>query len=239
MTTKQQLADLEPYLDGMRAAETPEALEKAFQRDTMYMRFGYNSRGMKLIDKVRVEAGVKLCEAHPNGWFVPRYGPNRRLEVCGETYRVGRGGNSTGVRYAWAYAESWAIGHMVRNGLSLKAAHSVWSSFRDYPHRALLTVVEGLAGKLPDPELNVLIRHRRSGGGRPISYSVEENERCHNERASRPCPCGGTLFDWGGGHSAGFEFINWHCIKCPDVFTEYMTRAQFYALRAGRQREAA
>jgi hypothetical protein len=233
MTTKQQMAELEPYLDGMRAATTAEELEAAFQQDQVYMRHGWNSRGMRRIEEVRVEEGLRLCAAHPAGRFVPVSGPRRRLEVCGETCRIARGGNSTGVRYAWHYAETWAIGIMTAQGLSLKAAHGVWSCFRDYPHRALQIVEEALAGRMPDPQLNVLIRHERRGGGSPIRYSVEENESGHGRRASRPCPCGGTLFDWGGGHSAGFEFVEWRCIACPDVFTEYMTKERFYALRSG------
>jgi hypothetical protein len=78
----------------------------------------------------------------------------------------------------------------------------------------------------------VLVRHRRDGG-HPIRYSIEENERDDGDRRpSRPCPCGGTLFDWGSGHSLGFEFVNWHCNVCSDVFSEYMTREQLYALRS-------
>jgi len=232
MTTRQQMLELQPYLDGMRAATTFTELEAAFQKDRTYQRFGWQSRGMSAIERVRVEEGLRLCSEHPHGHLVPRHGPRRRLEVCGGTYRVARGENSTGVRYAWAYAEGWAIDAMMRGGLSRKAAHMVWGSFRDYPHRALQVVEEAMAGHIPDPELKVLIRHERNGG-RPIRYSIEENERDGGDRrASRPCPCGGTLFDWGAGHSLGFEFVNWHCNACPDVFTEYMTKEQLYELRS-------
>ena len=230
MTTNQEMLELQPYLDGMRAATTPDELEAAFQRDRTYQKHHFQSRGMRAIEKVRIEEGIRLCDRHPHGHLVPRYGHRRRLEIGGETYRVARGGNSTGVRYAWAYAEGWAIDAMIRAGLSRKAAHMVWGSFRDYPHRALKTVEEAMAGRIPDPALNVLIRSQYAGSG-PISHSVEENGR--DWRASRPCACGGTLFDWGCGHSYGFEFVEWRCNACPDVFTEHMTQTQLYALRSG------
>jgi len=232
MTTKKEMEALEPYLEGMRAATSAEELEAAFQKDRTYLAHGFQSRGMRAIEKVRIEEGIRICTEHPHGHLVPRYGPRRRLEVCAETYRVARGGNSTGVRYAWGYAKDWAIDVMMEGGLSRKAAHLVWDSFRSYPHRALRTVEEAMAGRLPDPQLKVLIRHERNGG-RPVRYSIEENERDGRHRhATRPCPCGGTLFDWGAGHSLGFEFVDWHCNACPDVFTEYMTKEQLYALRS-------
>lgn len=241
MTTNQQMTELEPYLEGMRSATTPDELEAAFQKDHTYRKHGFQSRGMRAIEKVRIEEGIRLCSQHPHGHLVPKYGPRRRLEISGETYRVGKGENSTGVRYVWAYAEDWAIDAMMRGGLSRKAAHMVWDSFRTYPHRALRTVERAMAGELPDPQLNVLIRHERPGSG-PVRYSAEENRREDGGtwRASRPCPCGGTLFDWGAGHSCGFEFVNWHCIVCPDVFTEYMTKKDLYALRSdAHERKAA
>ena len=125
-----------------------------------------------------------------------------------------------------------------QNGFGVRAANQLWEcSWRDYPHRALDLVEAALGGKIPDPELNVLIRHERTGYGRPIQYTVEQNIK-GDKRATRPCDCGGTLFDWGCGHSDGFEFISWHCNACPDVFTEYMTREQLYASRQ-RERNAA
>lgn len=222
---------LREYLDGMRAATTAAELEAAIQAP---FKHPFCGRTWTTICKVRIEAGQRICAAHPHGHLVPRLGERRRLTVCGETYRVGYGGNGTGERYVRHAAGEWAKGLLVRAGLSQQAAHAIWDEWSDYPHRCLDTIEAALAGKLPDPELNVLIRHRVNGG-HPIRLTVEQNEADKlDRRASRPCPCGGTLFDWGGGHSAGFEFINWHCNACPDVFTEYMTWERFAELRQPR-----
>lgn len=222
---------LAEYLDGMRAATTAEELEAAIQGD-----FKHSFRGptWTKICNVRTERGREIVAAHKLGRYVPTFGERRALTVCGETYKVGRGQNSTGVRYVWHAAGVWAIDVLMRNGFSRKAANMLWESgWRDYPHRCLSLVAAILDGKHPDPVLNVLIRHERTDYGQPICYTVEQNNADKwDYRANRPCECGGTLFDWGAGHSYGFEYVNWHCNKCPDVFTEYMTREQMYELRA-------
>lgn len=219
---------LAEYLDGMRAASTAAELEAAIQAP---FKHAYRGRTWSQICKVRIEAGERICAQHPLGRYVPRFGPGGRLTVCGEIYKVGRGGNGAGVRYCWHYAGEWAMDIWRREGFSVRAAHRLWDGWADYPHRALAIVEAAVAGRIPDPELNVLRPHGRTDGS-PIRYSVEANEADKfDRRASRPCPCGGTLFDWGAGHSEGFDFINWHCVKCPEVFTEYMTQADLYALR--------
>lgn len=225
---------LAEYLDGMRAAATADDLETAIQAP---FKHSFCGRTWSTICKVRVEAGERICAAHPLGIYVPRFGPRRLLTVCGEAYKVGRGGNSTGVRYAWHYAGEWAKGLLIENGFSKRAAHRIWDSWSEYPHRALEKVEAARAGGMPDPEMNVLIRHSRvEGSGSPIRYTVEQNiADKHDRRASQPCSCGGTLFDWGSGHSEGFEYINWHCNKCPDVFTEYMTPARLREIRTSRR----
>jgi hypothetical protein len=128
---------------------------------------------------------------------------------------------------------------LVGRGFSKRAANRLCEGdWRTYPHRSLATVEAALAGRIPDPQLNVLLRHERTEWGKPINYTAEQNEADNGDRrASRACDCGGVLFDWGAGHSDGFDYINWHCNKCPDVFTEYMTQQQLYALR--QRREAA
>lgn len=220
---------LTDYLDGMRAATTAKELEAAIQAP---FKHSFRGRTWSTICKVRIEAGNRICEAHPHGDYVPRFGPGRVLTVRGESYKVGRGQNSTGVRYVWHSAGEWAKDVLKHAGLSTRAAHRIWEGWSDYPHRCLPIVEAALAGKIPDPRLNRLIRHKRTGYGSPIRYTVEQNDADESDRrATRPCKCGGTLFDWGAGHSEGFEFINWHCNACPDVFTEYMTRDRLYALR--------
>lgn len=227
MSTPMKLAE---YLDGMRAATTAEELEAAIQAP---FKHAFRGRTWSAICDVRREVGNRIVASHPLGKYVPQFGSRRILMICEDTYKVGRGQNSTGVRYVWEYARIWARDVLMRNGFSRRAAYRIcdgdWFS---YPHRSLSTVEAALAGKIPDPELNVLIRHERTGYGQPINYSVEMNDADKwDHRASRPCECGGTLFDWGGGYSEGFEFINWHCNKCPDVFTEYMDSRRFAELR--------
>jgi hypothetical protein len=223
---------LAAYLDGMKAATTASDLEAAIQ---VPFKHSYRGRTWSQISKARIEAGLAIVDKSPLARYIPRYGAGRRLEVCGETYRVGRGGNSTGVRYCWHYAGAWAMDMLRREGFSIRASHRLWDGgWNDYPHRSLKVVEAALAGLYPDPELNVLRRHERTAHGQPINYSIEKNDADRfDRRASRPCPCGGTLFDWGAGHSDGFDYINWHCIACPDVFTEYMTQKDLYALRQG------
>lgn len=220
---------LTDYLAGMASAMTAAELEAAIQAPFANPFLG---PAWSRISKAIVEAGARICAAHENGRFVPTFGPRRQLAVCGEVFKVGRGGNSTGVRYAWHYAKEWAVAVIVRNGLTQRAAHGVWDWWSEYPHRCLPIIADALAGKMPDPEMGKLIRHDPTPGGRPINYSVERNNAdVHDHRANQPCACGGTLFDWGAGHSAGFDFINWHCNACPDVFTEYVTKDRLYEIR--------
>lgn len=223
--------EIENYLLGLEAAATADELETAIQEP---FKHAFRGRTWERICKVRIRKGYEIVAAHPLGRFVPHFGVgrSRRLTVCGETSTVGRGGNSTGVRYAWHDAGTWAKEVLRRNGFTVRAAERVWDHGFGYPHRVLAVVEMALAGGIPDPELNVLIRHERLGAGTPLRYTVEQNNADEiDRRATRACDCGGTLFDWGGGHSEGFDFINWHCNGCPDVFTEYLGPGQMYALR--------
>ncbi|MBL0928543.1 MAG: hypothetical protein IBJ15_00230 [Alphaproteobacteria bacterium] len=224
---KLRLAD---YLDGFAAANTPDELEAAIRAPIAHR---YHGRTWRRICEARIDAGERICAAHPHGVFVPRLGPGRVLSLCGQTYRVGRGGNSTGVRYCWHAAGEWAMALLRKHGFSVTAAHRLWDGWHDYPHRALAIVDAALAGRIPDPPLNVLIRHQRLDTTTPISLTVAANDADEvDRRASRPCECGGTLFDWGSGHSEGFAFVNWRCNACPDVFTEYMTQERLHELRS-------
>lgn len=220
---------LAEYLDGMRVATTAEALEAATQGPYKH---AFRGPTWTRICKVRIEAGQRIVSGHPLGCYVPQLGPRRRLTLHGEQYRVGVGYNGAGVRYVWHSAGEWAMSLLRDLGFSTRAAHRIWGGgWNDYPHRVLAIVEDALAGRIPDPQLNALISHEREGGN-PLRYTVEQNDADeHDRRATRPCACGGTLFDWGGGFRDGFSFINWHCNGCPDVFTEYMTHAQHRALR--------
>lgn len=220
---------LTEYLDGMRAATTAAELEAAIQAD---FKHSFRGRTWTQICTVRIEAGEHICVAHPHGHLVPKFGPRRALSVCGETYKVGKGQNGAGVRYCWHYAGEWAMDLMKKHGLSIRAANQIWDCWAQYPHRALATIEKALAGEIPDPDLNVMIRHDRTGAGGPIRYTIEQNNGADGDRrATRVCACGGTLFDWGCGYSQGFNYINWHCNACPDVFSEYMTQERLYKMR--------
>lgn len=229
-----KLAD---YLDGMRGANTAEELETAIQAD---FKHGFRGRTWTQICKVRIAAGERIVAAHPHAFYVPRFGEQRRLTLCGETYKVGRGQNAAGVRYAWHDAGQWAMSLLIHHGLSKRAASRLWDSdWRQYPHRALKTAAAALAGEIPDPQLNVLIERKLYGHEEPIRYTVAQNEADKSDRrASRPCQCGGTLFDWGAGHSDGFDYVSWYCNSCPRNFTEYMTPAALQALRQGARLQA-
>lgn len=228
---------LDDYLEGMRAATTVEELEAAIQAP---FKHSFRGRTWSRICDVRIARGYELIDAHPHGRFVPRYagGRGRRLALCGEEYRVGRGGNSTGVRYCWHAAGVWAMAILQREGFSVRASHRIWEWWGEYPHRVLKVIDAALAGEIPDPEIGAMIAHKRFGYEKPINYTVEQNDADQGDRrATRTCPsCGGTLFDWGAGWSEGFYYLNWHCNGCPDVFTQYLRAGELQAIRAeGRQ----
>lgn len=220
---------LSDYLDGIRNATTANELQAAITAD---FKHSYSGPTWTKICTARVEAGYRLVDDHPHGRFVPRFGQRRKLQVCGETCGVGRGHNSTGVRYVWDSAGEWAMSVMRKNGLSIRASHLVWDGWKDYPHRCLDIIDKALAGEIPDPIMDVLGEPYVTSGG-PINYEPSTNDAGKwDRRASRPCPCGiGTLFDWGGGWSEGFDYVNWHCNRCSNVYTEYMSRGRFYAMR--------
>lgn len=220
------LVKLADYLAGMEAATTAAELEAA-----IHAPFNHTYSGPKWarISKVRRVAGERIVSSHPNGRFVPHFGERRTLTLCGETYRVGRGQNSAGVRYVWHFAEHWARTVLVANGFSARASHLIWSTAFDYPHRALAIVADALAGKLPDPRFNRLILWPRRHHGMPVRVNRRTEAK---GRAHRDCRCGGWLWDWGCGFNGYANFINWRCDRCPRVFTEYVTDERLSAIRA-------
>lgn len=232
MSGKQAHIRLSDYLAGLERATTAAELDAAIKAPFKHL---FRGPVWSRICNVRIRRGVEIVQAHPLGRYVPQFGERRVLTVCGEPMRVPRGGNSTGVRYVWHGAGEWAMNILRREGFTVTASHRMWDGgWNDYPHRCLSIAEAALAGRIRDPKLNVLRRHRhRYAGSSPINYTVEQNDADDGDRrATRLCKCGGTLFDWGGGHSEGFEFINWHCNGCPDVFTEYMTHEYFSRLRS-------
>lgn len=221
---KMKLTD---YLAGILAATTAEELDFALK---MPFKHAFRGRTWTRICNARIEAGAAICEAHPNRQYVPRM-VGRRLTVCGETCGVGRGGNSTGVRYAWADVESFAKSVLKRKGFSTRAAAQIWDCWSDYPHRCLKIIETALAGGYPDPVMDTLIFGY--SGTNPVNITTAQNDaEGPYKRATLACKCGGTLFDWGCGTSSDITFVNWHCNKCPDVYTEYVTPARFREIRA-------
>jgi hypothetical protein len=227
---------LSKYLAALQAARTGDELEAALQARFQHP---FTGRTRTKICRVRREVGQAICDAHPHGNLVPRFGPQRILAVCGETYKVGQGHNSTGDRYVWTYAQEWAEGVLVRRGLSKRAAQGIWDWWASgYPHRCLSVIEKALAGEMPDPPMNTLIFNYE--GPSPVRITAEENdEHPHGHRATRPCDCGGTLFDWGSGWNGYLIFINWHCNACPRVFTEYVTSERLREIRNLKSRPVA
>ncbi len=215
------MSALNDYLDGMRAATTAKELECAIQKP---FKHPFGGPTWSRICSTRIDAGHRICDAHPLGRFVPRLGPRHRLTV------FGYGQNSTGVRYCGHYAQQWCEGVLRDNGFTMRAANRIWESSFDYPHRALKTVESALAGKLPDPRFHRLIPHKQYGHEQPVRIDRETKDRAH-----RPCKCGGWLWDWGSGWNGYATFLNWHCDRCPRVYTEYVTAERFANIRRPRR----
>lgn len=225
MTTKTNTPTLADYLDSMRNAKTVIELERAIRAPH---RHSYCGPTWRRICSARVESGHRICDTHPFGHFVPRLYPRHRLSVCGETYKIGYGQNSTGVRYCWYDAQQWAENVLRSNGFSARAANGIWQWWDEYPHRALRVVEKAKSGKLPDPRFHRLIPHKQYGHERPVCVD-RETEVAH--RAHRSCKCGGWLWDWGSGWNGYATLINWHCDTCPRVYTEYVRPERFSEIR--------
>jgi len=214
---------LAEYLDGMRRATTADELEASFQAPHPH---AYRGRIWAQICRVRIEAGRRICDADPNGRFVPAYGPRRSLIVCGQAYHVGHGQNSTGVRYAWHYAQEFAEGVLRENGFSKRAAHIIWSWAFKYPHRSLQSVQAALAGELPDPRFDRLLYRGRCRGPIRVDRETESGTRAH-----RPCACGGWRWDWGCAWTGYCDVITWRCDRCPRIYVEYLSPGRLYEIR--------
>lgn len=216
-------AATEHHVATLATAGSPAAIEAAFQAALDDLGRYQHGRHKPIFAAMKAR-GRELCAAHPRGDLVPRFGPRRQLQVCGESYRVGRGQNGAGVRYVWAYAEQWARALMEERGLSIMASKLVWERWSQYPHRALQCVEQFDAGQHRDPVMNTLIRCEDGTG--PIRCEIGEDGRAH-----RPCECGGTLFGWGCGWSDRIIPISWRCNRCPAEYVEYVDNARLYEIR--------
>jgi hypothetical protein len=206
------------YIEGLRLASTVEELEAAIHAPY--------SHSWNMIGKIIRERAETLCAIHPNSRFVPlRKG--KQLEICGESHSCGRGGGYYGYG-----AEEVVKGALRRNGFSQIATYRIWEwATSTYLHRCIPIIADALDGKLPDPPMNCLIFAGMSCAG-PVNISVEANAADDiSHRATRPCECGGTLFDWGSGYSDGFNFVSWRCNKCPRTYSEWVTDERFREIR--------
>ena len=207
--------NLTQYLNGMRAATTADELETAIHAP---FKHPFHGRTWRRICNVRDEVGRNICAAHPNGRYVPLFGAARQLQVCDQSYKVGHGQNSTGIRYIWTDAWQWAERILRGEGFSRRAAHDVCDGALKYPHRKLAIVADALSGNLPDPPLNRLIY-----SGNTIAGPVRVNRRLEkNTRAHRRCKCGGWRWDWGCGWTGYCWVINWYCDRCTRIYVEYV-----------------
>jgi hypothetical protein len=206
------------YIDGLRSASTVEELETAIQAP-------YH-RSWRMILGIIRERAERLCASHPDSRFIPLRKGNQ-LEICGESHSCGRGGGYYGYG-----AEEVVKGALRRNGLSQTAAYRIWEwAAGPYLHRCIPIIADARAGKLSDPPMNRLIFAGMSCCG-PINMSVEANAADDiSSRATLPCGCGGTLFDWGSGYSDGFNFVSWRCNKCPRTYSEWVTDERFREIR--------
>lgn len=210
------------YLAAIRSANSIMGLEQAIQAPYVH---NFTGRTWARICKVRDQRAVELCREHPLGKYVPIM-TKSRITVCDETF-----------------ARSYVAGERVvallqESGFSKRAANRILGSCGSYQHRTIAIIEEALSGRIPDPELNVL-KFTGMGSG-PVQITVEENESDPiDSRATMPCECSGTLFDWGGGYSEGFSFINWRCNCCARTYTEYTSPERFRAIRQPRIRQAA
>lgn len=215
------------YLDGLRAATTAAELEAA-----LHVGFKHSFHGAiwRRICAVRIAKGLEIVAAHPLSYFIPQFAGDRSrvLSLCGETFRVARGQNGAGVRYAWHAAECWAKPILRAQGFTQTATHAIWDGgWQDYPHRSLAIVERAVDGQMPDRPLNRLI-YRYDGSG-PIKCELGEDDRAY-----RPCGCGGTRFDWGCAWNGWSYEISWRCNRCPRVYVEWVTSARLTEIRTGK-----
>lgn len=128
-------ACLASHLAGINASSTAKELEARF-RATFDLWKAQRTRE-RIREAVRVR-GDQLCELRDRRALVPRYATRaRRITVCGETYRVAKGGNSTGVRYAWHDANEWVKATLRKHGASESLTREIMEWWNNYPHRAL------------------------------------------------------------------------------------------------------
>jgi hypothetical protein len=223
---------LERPLAIIARAPTVSSLERAFQATCRSHPYRPFTLGDRLIAAAMRARGSALVAADPVGFYVPQIGERRRLQLCGETYRVGSGQNGPGERYVWTYAEHWANGLLHEHGAPREVRKAIWSWCGSYPHRALAAARRWRA----DPDRKPERVEREQYLKFHESVRLRGVDDPHDQRAMRPCPgCGGDQMDWG---CAGIDciepsyWLEWRCMSCNRVDGEEMTTERLYQLRA-------
>lgn len=128
----------------IKAATSPLEVEEAFQQGLgrlkgaygSYFSSGYRRASEKLRWEGANARAIELADMLPEGRFLPRIGPRRKLTIGGATYSVGYGGNSTGERYAWCAAKEWTRERLRAGGVPDPTITQVLDWW-GWPHRAL------------------------------------------------------------------------------------------------------
>lgn len=215
---------LSNYLTGIEQAASARELENKIQ--AVY-EHGYEGPAWLRISKACIARGRQLCLVSPHAHLIPLIeGEGARKTICvgGKWFSF----NSA----TWMYALQRVVNALRVAGISQRAAYQLFNDALYYPHRCLFTIEQALAGRIPDPVMDVLIP---SGKGLPIAYELADNEkRGDYKRLSQSCTVcpDGTLFDWGGGNSSGFTYTCWHCNRCGAKFIEYLSTQRFNEQRA-------
>lgn len=131
------------------AAPDVEAVELAFQAGLTKLEATYGSyfddRYRRASEKLRWDGanvrGRQLAETVEVGRFLPRFEARRRITIDGETRSVGYGGNSTGERYVWTYAEEWAAEVLADRGIPPEVIRETLQCW-GWPHRALRALIK-------------------------------------------------------------------------------------------------
>lgn len=223
--------ELDDYLAGMRAATTADELEAALLAPYEHP---YAGPIWNAICKTRVEEGLRLIATHPHGHLVPRLS-DAAVTVANEPLTLGSGFLAQNQPLDSPEVRQFVKGALARQGLSSRAAHRIAQAWSEYPHRCLAILESALKGELDDPPMNKpFLSHLGRG---PVSLTVADNDADQvHRRATMPCQCHGTLFEWGQQEDDGIAVVNWRCNRCDRVFVEYVTPDRMTAIQESARR---
>ena len=137
---------LSEHLALIEKVETPDEMDSRLEAAYKDFPGGILGRTWVRIKRARWAGGDAMVLKSPAGPYVPTLGRRRLLSLCGQTYSVGYGGNSTAERYSWLHAKQWSVNLLTAQGISEETAESIWSWHSSFPHRALRIAEEWLKG---------------------------------------------------------------------------------------------